>query len=119
MGKIVFILSFVSLCLYAEGVNTQEQSVQKNCLTCHQQQQIPSSLIYKRYLMKYSTSKRMEKAIFTYLKYPDKADSIMPSAFFSKFPMKEAITVNDDRLRKDIKNYVKMFDIKKKLHLQK
>ena len=109
----------MSLCLFAEELSTQEQSVEQNCLNCHQQQQIPSSLIHRRYLMKYSTAKRMEKAIFAYLKHPDKARSIMPSAFFSKFPMKEATTVDDSTLRKYIQNYLETFDIKKKLVLEK
>jgi len=119
MGKIIFILSFVSLCLCAEELSMQEQSAEQNCLNCHQQQQIPSSLIHKRYLMKYSTTKRIEEAIFTYLKHPDKAHSIMPSAFFSKFPMKEATTVDDSNLHKYIQNYLETFDIKKKLILEK
>jgi len=119
MGKIVLILGLVSFYLYAEELSIQKQSVEKNCLNCHQQQQIPSSLIHKRYLMKYSTAKRMEEAIFTYLKHPDRDHSIMPSAFFSKFPMKEAATVDDNSLRKYIQNYIKTFDIKKKLVLEK
>jgi hypothetical protein len=119
MGKIVFILSVLSLCVCAEELHMQEQSVKQNCLNCHQQHQIPSNLIHKRYLMKYSTAKRMEEAIFTYLKHPDKAHSIMPSAFFSKFPMKEAITVEDNSLHKHIQNYIKHFDIKKRLVLEK
>jgi len=119
MGKIVLILGLMSCCLYAEELSTQEQLVKQNCLNCHQQHQIPSILIHKRYLMKYSTNKRMEKAIFAYLKAPDKARSIMPSAFFSKFPMKEAITVDDNSLRKYIQNYIKYFDIKKRLVLEK
>ncbi len=119
MVKIVFILSFMSLWVCAEELDVQEQSVEQNCLHCHQQQQIPSNLIYKRYLMKYSTDKRMEKAIFSYLKHPDKVHSIMPSAFFSKFPMKKSTTMDDRRLYKYIENYLKIFDIKKKLVLEK
>ena len=88
------------------------------CLSCHQQQQIPSSLIYKRYLMKYSTDKRMEEAIFIYMKDPKKENSIMPAPFFLKFPMKEKIDLDDDTLRKHIKSYLELFDIKKKLMLE-
>ncbi|SFV59365.1 hypothetical protein MNB_SV-8-839 [hydrothermal vent metagenome] len=119
MVKIVFILSFMSLWVCAEELDVQEQSVEQNCLHCHKQQQIPSNLIYKRYLMKYSTDKRMEEAIFAYLKHPDKAHSIMPSAFFSRFPMKKSTTVDDSRLHKYIESYLEQFDVRKKLRLEK
>ena len=117
MEKIVMVLSFLSLFLYAEELNTQEHSFKNTCLSCHQQQQIPSALIYKRYLMKYSTNKRMEDAMFIYMKDPKKEHSIMPAPFFLKFPMKENIDLDDDTLRKHIKTYLELLDIKKKLML--
>ena len=118
MGKIVIVLSFMSLFLYAEELNTQDHSFKKNCLSCHQQQQIPSALMYKRYLMKYSTNKGMEEAMFIYMRDPKKEHSIMPAPFFLKFPMKEKIDLDDDTLRKHIETYLDMFDIKKKLMLE-
>ena len=118
MGKIVVILGFLSLFLYAEESNTQDHSFKNTCLSCHQQQQIPSALMYKRYLMKYSTNKDMEEAMFTYMKDPQKENSIMPAPFFLKFPMKENIDLDDDTLHKHIKTYLDMFDIKKKLMLE-
>jgi len=118
MGRIVVILGFLSLFLYAQESNTQEQVFVNTCLSCHQQQQIPSNLIYKRYLMKYSTNKGMEEAMFIYMKDPKKEHSIMPAPFFLKFPMKEKIDLDDDTLRKHIKTYLNLFDIKKKLMLK-
>jgi len=115
--KIVVVLCFLSLFLYGEEMHSQEQALQNACLSCHQQQQIPSGLIYKRYLMKYSTSTRMEEAMFAYLKHPAKEHSIMPPQFFLKFPMKQAITLDDSSLRKNIQGYLDIFDIKKKLVL--
>jgi hypothetical protein len=118
MGKIVVILGFLSLFLFAEESNTSEHAFKNSCLSCHQQQQIPSALIYKRYLMKYSTNKRMEEAMFTYMKDPKKEYSIMPAPFFLKFPMKEKISLDDRTLRKHIQTYLEKFDIKKKLMLK-
>jgi len=118
MGKIVVILGFLSLFLYAEELNVQAHSFENTCLSCHQQQQIPSALIYKRYLMKYSTNKRMEKAMFSYMKDPKKENSIMPAPFFLKFPMKEKMLLKDEVLRKDIRAYLKKFNMKKRLILE-
>ena len=118
MGKIVIILGLLSLFLFAEELNTSEHSFKNTCLSCHQQQQIPSSLIYRRYLMKYSTDKGMAEAMFAYLKDPKKEHSIMPAPFFLKFPMKEKISLDDKTLRKHIQAYLEQFDIKKKLMLE-
>ncbi len=117
MGKIVVILGFLSLFLYAEESTTQDHSFKNTCLSCHQEQQIPSALMYKRYLMKYSTNKGMEEAMFIYMKDPKKENSIMPAPFFLKFPMKEKISLDDSSLRKYIQAYLEEFDIKKKLML--
>ena len=119
MEKIVVMVSILSLFLYGGESSSQKESVQKICLSCHQKQQIPSNLIYKRYLMKYSTSKHMEEAMFKYLKDPKKEHSIMPPQFFLKFPMKETIKIDDSILRKKIQSYLEIFDIKKKLVLEK
>ena len=89
--------------------------VQKSCLTCHQENQIPSALIYKRYLMQYSTDMRMQKVMYDYLKNPKKGASIMPSVFFSKFPMKDKSSLDDTLLKKEIAAYLNHFNLKKKL----
>ena len=105
--------------LLTGSVFAQTDILENDCLSCHKAQQIPSQLIYRRYLMKYSTEVRIEDAIFSYLKNPQKSRSIMPPQFFLKFPMKEALELEDERLHKNIKSYLEAFDIKKKLILKK
>jgi hypothetical protein len=68
--------------------------------------------------MKYSTDKRMEQAMFTYMKDPKKENSIMPAPFFLKFPMKEKMMLDDAVLREDIRAYLKKFNMKKRLILE-
>jgi hypothetical protein len=110
--KIVIVLSLLLSTLLSAS------SLQHECLACHQQQQIPSNLIYKRYLMKYSTTKSISEAIYRYLKDPTKEHSIMPPQFFLKFPMKEPLLMDDTELRSNIKSYIQKYDIKKKLHVK-
>ncbi len=119
MGKIVVVLGFLSLFLFANELNTKNNAFTNTCLSCHQKQQIPSSLIYKRYLMKYSTDERMEEAMFKYLKDPNKEQSIMPAPFFLKFPMKEKLSLDDTVLRENIQAYLEKFSMKKRLMLEK
>jgi len=116
MEKIILIgFYLLNSSLSAQEVHTVENTLEKDCLSCHREQQIPSSLLYKRYLMTYSTKARMEEAMFDYLKDPKKENSIMPSQFFLKFPMKKRSLLDNATLHKDIQNYLKEFDIRKKL----
>ena len=114
MAKIVLFIFIGISAIFAEA-----DSLENDCLSCHMAQQIPSNLIYRRYLMKYSTDTRMQEAMFRYLKEPKKDNSIMPPQFFLKFPMKESLSLKDEILRRDIKSYLEKFDVKKKLILEK
>ena len=115
MGKITIVLTVVTFFLQAS--NLQISSLERNCLNCHKEQQIPSELIYKRYLMRYSTHDSMASKMLNYLKNPQKSNSIMPPQFFLKFPMKEATHLKEDALKENIKLFLNRFDIKKRLKL--
>jgi hypothetical protein len=91
--------------------------VQSSCMSCHKREQIPDNIIYKRYLLKYSSQKRIRKAIYDYLLNPDKRNSVMPKIFFTKFPMKKPIKSQD--LNETILEYVELFDLKKRLVLDR
>jgi hypothetical protein len=108
MVKILFLI-LLALSIKADV------DLEKSCLDCHKKQQIPSALIYKRYLLKYSTKDRIKDAIYLYLKNPTKENSIMPKPFFLRFPMKKTTNLNDKTLKKAIELYIDKFDIRKKL----
>ena len=93
--------------------------LQKNCLACHTQQKIPSELIYRRYLMKYSTHKSIKKQLLSYLKTPSPQSSIMPKQFFLKFSLKEPLDLNETILEQSIEAYLDYFDVKDSLNLAK
>ncbi len=118
MGKIVLLLSFFTLVLWADTETISANTLEDTCLSCHAQQQIPNGLIYRRYLMKYSTDKRMEEAIFKYMKNLSKATSIMPPQFFLKFPMKEKLYLDDKTLRTNIQKYLQKYDIRKHIIIE-
>jgi len=92
--------------------------LQKNCMTCHIKQKIPSELIYRRYLLKYSTHSAIKEQLLSYLKAPKKETSIMPKQFFLKFPEKEALDLNETTLEENIDAYLDYFDVKNKLILK-
>lgn len=105
---------------YAQTLNKENHtSLEESCLSCHKKQQIPNQLIYRRYLIKYSTTTQIREAIFTYLKNPQIKYTIMPSQFFLKFPMKKAINIEDKKLKILVNEYLDKFDVKKMLVLPK
>ena len=119
MGRLSMTFIVLTLSLLAGESTVHNADLEQKCLHCHQEQQIPSNLISKRYLMKYSTDKRIEEAMFKYLKDPKKEHSIMPSPFFSKFPMKEKSVLDDVSLKQNIKVFFEKYNMKKKLVLKK
>jgi len=92
-------------------------TLEKNCLSCHTKQKIPSELIYRRYLLTYSTHTTIKSQLLDYLKAPKKENSIMPKQFFLKFPEKSALDLNETLLETSIEAYLDYFDVKKKLTL--
>ncbi|MCW8822019.1 MAG: hypothetical protein OQK45_07305 [Sulfurovum sp.] len=117
MDKIILLYFLLYAGLYAQESQGEKQQLENQCLQCHMKHQIPNELIYQRYLMKYSTADGMGKAIKEYLKHPKKENSIMPLPFFLKFPMKEALVLDDENLEKNIRMFLDMYDVKKKLVL--
>ena len=112
MVKIILIIS-----IFITSVDSS--TVQINCIKCHINQKIPSELIYRRYLMKYSDKNIINNKIMKYLKQPKIENSIMPKQFFLKFPMKNRLNANEIYLKKDIDEYIKLFDIQNRLTLDK
>ena len=111
MGKIVLILIILNISLFSD-------TLVQNCLNCHQKQQIPNEMIYRKYLTRYSTKSRIKNIILQYLKDPKKVNSIMPPQFFLKFPMKKPINLDEEQLKESIDLFIDKFDIRKRLILE-
>jgi len=111
---ILFFTLLFSTIISAEEPN---EILQKNCMACHVKQKIPSELIYRRYLRKYSTHKAIKETLLSYLRNPSKKTSIMPKQFFLKFPEKKGLDLNETALSESIDAYLDYFDVRKKLIL--
>jgi len=118
MYRMVKQLAMILLFTLVIDANEPSALLVKNCMGCHVEQKIPSELIYRRYLLKYSTHSTIKKQLLHYLKNPKFDNSIMPKQFFLKFPKKKALELNETLLAKSIEAYLDYFDIKKKLILK-
>ena len=119
MVKKWIIIGILTTVLVTAQENTPPVTLENACLACHQKQQIPSDLIYRRYLMRYSTPERIQKAMVDYLKAPSQSRSIMPPQFFLKFPMKAPLGMDEATLQRLTERYIERFDTKKRLLLKK
>ena len=109
---VIRVLTISTIVLFA---GTPSNSLKTKCLKCHMEQKIPSELIYRRYLLYYSSKDTIRGKMYHYLKNPKKENSIMPRQFFLKFPMKRKVDINSTQL---IDEYMDFFDIKARLILE-
>ncbi|BAF72344.1 hypothetical protein [Sulfurovum sp. NBC37-1] len=116
MGKIVWIFLAVFVALGA-GENITDKALHEACLQCHSKQKIPSEMIYRRYLLTYSSKTLIREKIFAFLKAPSTETSIMPAPFFNKFSLKKASKLDDERLHRMIDDYIKHFDVDQKIYV--
>jgi len=100
------------------GYINASDMLEYKCISCHKAQKIPSQMIYKKYLLRYSTKEDIAKAIKSYLKSPKAQNSIMPKPFFDKFPTKEPTTLEDAELEMLIKLYIDRYDVVKRLRVK-
>jgi len=114
MERLIIITLLFNITIFAKQAPT---FLEKNCLNCHLEQKIPSELIYRRYLLEYSTTERIKEQLLSYLKKPTKESSIMPKQFFLKFPEKKALDLNTSTLEESTQAYLDYFDVKKILIL--
>lgn len=115
MVKSIRAIAVLSLMVWAEEIPERDSPLYQNCISCHVQEQIPSELIYRRYLMQYGSKEAMHHAITRYLKTPDPNNSIMPKQFFMKSPQKEPTDLNNTALEESIDAYLEFYDVVKRL----
>jgi len=116
MVKYILFILITATSLFAQDSSV---SLQRDCLACHQLHSIPSQMIYRRYLMKYSSKKIIKEKILDYLKNPFQENSIMPAQFFLKFKMKESSPLSSKEMNMLIDAYIEYYDVSKKLFTPK
>jgi len=86
-----------------------------NCVVCHNKLPVSIDKYFYRYLLKYSSEKDVKKAMFHYLKYPKKEESVMAEAFISRFGVKDKSKLSNKELKKALKRYWNKYKVFGKL----
>ncbi len=93
----------------------EANSFEENCLSCHVNE-FQLNMFMKKYTLKYSSEKRIKKAIFQYLKNPTYDKSILPFGYLNRFGIKDKTSLQDKELQKMINIYYEKYNISKKIH---
>lgn len=86
-----------------------------NCLSCHKND-FKYNIMMKKYTLKYSSEKRIKKAIYDYLQNPSYEKSVLPFGYLNRFGIKEKSFLENNILKDMIDIYYKEFNIKSKIH---
>ncbi len=78
---------------------------EKNCVNCHKIFGPDLKKLFFAYLLKYSSEKRVKKALYEYLKNPDPKKSIMPKEYLKQKGVKKRSKLSDKELKKAIDIY--------------
>ncbi len=108
MVRVVFSLIFFINLLSAD-------IYEKNCISCHKKLPVTIDKYFYRYLLKYSSEKNVKKAMFNYLKTPNKNTTIMPEAFIKRFGVKKKTELSDEQLQKALEIYWEKYKVFGKL----
>lgn len=108
MVKVIFL--FLSLVIGLMG-----NSFENDCLKCHKQSGVPLDMIYKRYLLEFSSHSDIKRAMVDFLKHPAEQKSALPKGMLMNMGVKKKSTLSDLELNMRVDEYLKMYDIKKRI----
>lgn len=108
MAKLVLILL---ISIYGLKADIYE----KACVSCHKEISVSIDKYFYRYLLKFSSEKRVKKELFAYLLEPTKDTTIMPEAFINRFGIKKPSTLTKKELKDAVNIYWEKYKIFGKL----
>lgn len=96
-------------------LHVKAATFENECLSCHQNVG-QFNMYMKQYLLKYSSERRVKKAIFEYLKDPKQENSVLPFGYLRRFGIKEKSELNDEELRHMIDEFYKRYNFKDRIY---
>ena len=110
MARIVLIL-----CLSLLLLNAKDDIYINTCVKCHKKIPVSIDKYFYRYLLKYSSERRVKEAMAEYLKNPSKETTIMPKAFIKRFGVKKKTKLDEKDLQKALDIYWEKYKVFGKL----
>jgi len=99
-------------------LSAKENIYQRNCVKCHKNQAVSLDKLFYRYLLKYSSEKRVKQALVSYLKTPSYFKTVMPKGYINRYGIKLPTRLSDKELKKAIDIYWNKYKIFGKLRVK-
>ena len=108
MVKTIFSSIFFVVASYAS-------SYENTCVKCHTKLPVEIDKFFYRYLLKYSSEKRVKESLSEYLQNPSEEKSVMPESFIARFGIKEKSVLTQKELQEAIDIYWERYKVFGKL----
>ncbi len=105
-------LKFFSICLLQTFLVANPYEL--DCKECHLSDQ-QMGMFFGKYMLQYSSEKKVKEELFSYLTNPTEEKSLMPMGFLNRFGIKEKSTLTDKELKNAIDIYFKTYAPKYRL----
>ncbi|CAM3507228.1 hypothetical protein [Arcobacter aquimarinus] len=112
MVRVFFILSLFSILVFAKN---EKNIYETNCVKCHSKIPVTIDKYFYRYLLKYSSETEVKKAMFEFLKNPNKDKTIMAESFVTRFGIKKKTKLSDEKLMEALDIYWDKYQVFDKL----
>lgn len=106
-----FILAFQSM--------ASETDVLQKCLVCHENSAPPFAMVYRRYLVLYSSKSKIKKRMIDFLTSPSRKKSSMPEGMKRRFYPESHPVYSYDEVNKSVTELIHREDIIPKITFQK
>ena len=84
---------------------------QRNCVECHRKLPVSLDKFFFNYLLKYSSERRVKKALFTFMKHPTKKKALASEELINEYGLMPRTTLGDTNLRKAIDVYWEKYKV--------
>jgi hypothetical protein len=98
---------------------TKEEGVYTRCTACHSTQAPPLSLVYRRYLMLYSSKGRIAERMTAFLVHPTKKGSSMPEGMKSRFNPQNHPAFPPEKAKEAVRELIEKEDLLKRIVIPK
>jgi hypothetical protein len=107
MGRLSVTILLILSALQGSNVNVYE----RNCVACHRHVSPSLEKLFFDYLLKYSSERRVKRALADYLKHPTKKRSVASEEVIQKYGLMPKTWLNDTDLHKAIDTYWETYKV--------
>ncbi|WP_456323275.1 hypothetical protein [Hydrogenimonas sp.] len=107
MGRLIVTILLILLGMQASGVDPYE----RNCVACHKKFSPSLEKFFFDYLLKYSSERRVKRALIDYLKNPTRKKAIASEEILKRYGLMPKTHLCDTDLHEAIDRYWEIYKV--------